>query len=62
MRKPLFKEEIEIIDDDNQVSAFEVNMLKKSIADNKPVHFSAAILQHSKLLFLRYISVLMTQY
>ena len=53
MKKPLFQKEVEITDEEDEVSAFEVNMLKKSIADNKPVHYSAAILQHSKLLFLR---------
>ena len=31
----------------------EVQMNKRTITDSKPVHFSAAILQWSKLLFLR---------
>ena len=31
----------------------EVQMRKRSITDSKPVHFATAILQWSKLLFLK---------
>ena len=52
MAKPQFVKEDEIVDEFHDVAGYEVTMNKKVITDTKPVHFSAAILQWSKLLFL----------
>ena len=52
MAKPLFVKEDELVDEFQEVAGYEVTMNKKMITDTKPVHFSAAILQWSKFLFL----------
>ena len=45
----------EFYDEFKNLTAWEVKMKKRRIDDNKPVIFSVAILQHSKLLFMRYV-------
>ena len=45
----------EIITETGDVIAWELKNRKKSVRDDKPVHFSNAILQTSKLLFLRFM-------
>ena len=52
--KPQFVDYKEYLDENNDLEAWEITMRKKRIQDDKPVHLSLAILQHSKLLFLRY--------
>ena len=41
------------LDETGTVSGYEVRMNKKTINDSKPVHISAAILQWSKILFIK---------
>ena len=43
----------EFYDEFKNLTAWEVKMKKRRIDDNKPITFSVAILQHSKLLFMR---------
>ena len=45
----------EIIVETGDVIAWELKNRKKKVVDDKPVHFSNAILQTSKLLFLRFM-------
>ena len=52
MVKPFFKDETELVNEDGEVTGWEVESRKRSIQDDKPVHLAAAILQHSKVLFL----------
>ena len=51
--KPFFKTECQIYDTDGQYQGSEITSLKKTIVDDKPVHFGVCILQNSKLLLLR---------
>ena len=53
VEKPLFQNEQEFYDEFDNLAAWEVKMKKRRITDDKPVSFSVAILQHSKLLFMR---------
>ena len=53
MAKPRFLTSTEILDENGEPVSWEVACKKKIINDDKPVHFSLAILQYSKLLFLR---------
>ena len=43
----------EFYDEFKNLTAWEVKMKKRRIDDDKPITFSVAILQHSKLLFMR---------
>ena len=54
IEKPLFVSEQEFLDEDENFTAWELKMKKRRIIDDKPIVFSVAILQHSKLLFMRY--------
>ena len=53
VEKPLFISEQEFTDEFENLTAWEMKMKKRRVIDNKPVVFSVAILQHSKLLFMR---------
>ena len=55
MVKPFFKDEQELVDEEGEVKGWEVESRKKTVFDDKPVHVSAAILQHSKVLFLDFM-------
>merc|ERR1711911_99133 len=55
MVKPFFKDEQELVDEEGEVKGWEVESRKKAVFDDKPVHVSAAILQHSKVLFLDFM-------
>ena len=50
--KPTFKVEEPFISEDGRLTGWEVECRKTVIHDDKPVHIAAAILQHSKILFL----------
>ena len=52
-RKALFKGFQEYTDESGDISGYEVKMLKSSNNDSKPVHIAIAILQYSKVLFLK---------
>ena len=48
----MFVKEVDLVDEYDEVAGYEVTMNKKKIVDTKPIHFSVAILQWSKLLFI----------
>ena len=52
-RKPLFISAPALVNEEEDITGFEVLMKKKKIVDDKPVHFGAAILQWSKVIFMR---------
>ena len=54
-RRAVYKHHVVIENEEGEASATEVTLDKKTIEDEKPVHIGVAILQWSKLLFLRYM-------
>ena len=52
-RKPLFISAPALMNEEEDITGYEVLMKKKKIVDDKPVHFGAAILQWSKVIFMR---------
>ena len=52
-RKPFFVDFKEFLDENGDCEGWEITMRKRKTKDDKPVHLALAILQHSKLLFLR---------
>ena len=53
--KALYRDHSIIYTEEGEASATEVTCEKKTISDSKPVHIGVAILQWSKLLFLRFM-------
>ena len=51
--KAMFVSDNFFLDESGTVSGYEVRMNKSIINDSKPVHISAAILQWSKILFIK---------
>ena len=58
-RKAFFVNENEFCNEEGEVTGYEVKMRKRKIHDDKPCHVSVAILQWSKLLFLRFMYFLL---
>ena len=58
-RKAFFVCEKEYCNEAGDVTGYEVKMRKRRIEDDKPIHVSLAILQWSKLLFLRFMYFLL---
>ena len=54
-RSPFFRNKKEVYDEDDQLACYLVSMDKKTIKDSKPVHIGVAILQWSKVLFIRFM-------
>ena len=54
-RRTMYKDHVVIQNEEGEAGATKVTSLKKTITDSKPVHIGVAILQWSKLLFLRYM-------
>ena len=54
-RSPLFKNVDLIPNEDDELVGYEYSTLPKKTIDNKPVHVSVAILQHAKILFLKFM-------
>ena len=52
-QSPFFKDSVEVLDEADDLACYMVRSKKKKITDAKPVHIGVAILQWSKLLFLR---------
>ena len=52
-RSPFFKKMTEIYNESDDIACYMTNLTKAVVKDNKPVHIGVAILQWSKLLFLR---------
>ena len=44
----------EFVEESGDISGYEVKMAKRSTSDSKPVHVAVAILQWSKILFIKY--------
>ena len=51
--KATFVSENEFVDESGDVKGYEVRMNKTQITDSKPVHIATAILQWSKILFIK---------
>ena len=51
--KATFVSDTEFFDEHGDVTAYEVRINKKRIIDSKPVHIASAILQWSKILFIK---------
>ena len=58
LQSPFFKDCVEVYDEADDLACYMVKQRKKKITDAKPVHIGVAILQWSKLLFIRYVSFL----
>ena len=50
--KPRFIQTTDLLNETGDPECWEVSSKKKFVDDDKPVHFSLAILQYSKLMFL----------
>ena len=55
-RNPFYRHDKEVYDENNELACYLVKMDKKKITDSKPVHIGVAILQWSKVLFIRYVT------
>ena len=55
MKSPYFKESVEVLDETDDLACYKVKMKKEKIKDSKPVHVGVAILQWSKVLFIRFM-------
>ena len=55
LKRALYKDHVVIQNEEGEAGATEVTCDKKIIEDDKPVHIGVAILQWSKLLFLRFM-------
>ena len=53
--------ETELLSIHDDFCAYEIQMKRTKVTDAKPVHLGVAILQHSKLLFLRYLRLTLFQ-
>ena len=52
-RSPFFRKTSEVMDENGEIACYMTNLTKADVSDNKPCHIGVAILQWSKLLFLR---------
>ena len=57
-RKPLFISAPALSNEEEEITGYEVLMKKKRIIDSKPSHHGVAILQWSKILFMRLVYIL----
>ena len=53
MAKALYVSDNVFVDENDTVTGYEVRMNKRVITDSKPVHVATAILQWSKILFIK---------
>ena len=60
IRSPFYKHHSELPSEDCKVGLIEMVMDQKKVTDDKLVHVGVAILQESKLLFLRFVQFLRT--
>ena len=58
IRSPFYKNHSELPTENGENGLFEVVMDQKKVTDDKLVHVGVAILQQSKLLFLRFVQFL----
>ena len=59
---PFFRHDSEVYNASDELACYIVKMDKKKIRDSKPVHMGVAILQWSKVLFIRYVYMLYGQH
>ena len=52
-KSPFFKKMTEVYNENDDIACYLTNLIKAKVKDDKPVHIGVAILQWSKLLFLR---------
>ena len=52
---PLFKSDTAIVKEDGVSEFIEIEMQPRKVVDDKPLTMGVAILQHSKLLFLKFV-------
>ena len=52
-KSPFFKKMTEVYNESDDIACYLTNLIKAKVKDDKPVHIGVAILQWSKLLFLR---------
>ena len=52
-KSPFFKKMTEVYNENDDIACYLTNLTKAVVKDDKPVHIGVAILQWSKLLFLR---------
>ena len=55
IRSPFFNDFDEIYDETDDLAGYMVKSEKSKIRDAKPVHVGVAILQWSKVLFIRFV-------
>ena len=55
IKKALYKDHVVIQNEEGEAGATEVTCNRKTIEDSKPVHIGVAILQWSKLIFLKFM-------
>ena len=58
IRSPFYKNHSELPSEDNKFGLVEVVMDQKKVNDDKLVHVGVAILQESKLMFLKFVQFL----
>ena len=56
-KSPFFNKMSEVYDESDDIACYLTNLTKAVVKDDKPVHIGVAILQWSKLLFLRLVMV-----
>ena len=54
-KRALYRNHVTIQNEEGQAGAVEVTCDKKTVMDSKPVHIGVAILQYSKLIFVRFM-------
>ena len=54
-KNPFYRTRKDVHDENDKLACYLVKMDKKKITDSKPVHIGVAILQWSKVLFIRYV-------
>ena len=58
MESPLHKQNSFLENEAGSNGIYEVVMHQRNVSDNKPVHAGVCILQHSKLMLLRFVNFL----
>ena len=54
-KNPLFKSDVAMVKESGESDFIEIEMKPRKVIDDKPLAMGVAILQHSKLLFLRFV-------
>ena len=54
-KSPFYESNLEVYDEADNLTCYKVKMKKNKITDSKPVHIGVAILQWSKVLFIKFM-------